>query len=234
MKKTFLAKKIKILLADNKTLLGFFFLWFLAGFSVYFFILKLTFPEALMASFFFKRVDHDFSHAYMMWSQGIIFGVIFTFILQNVVSKYNPERGCRMIAKEMCNHIIVVGYSHLGERLVSYFRANKIPYCLIEKDKEAIDELLRDGEAIVVDNAKELDALKDAGIEKAKAVIVASNNLETALIVTKRARQYNAACQIITRCFDDQFSEIIESLGANEVISSSKNAFEDLVKMLKL
>lgn len=186
MNNTILLKKAKIIIKDSKALLFILFLWFLGGFLVYFFILKLEFLEALKASLFFKRIECDFSSAYGMWSQGVVFGVIFTFLFQNIIDKYNPERGCRMIAKEMQNHIVVIGYSHLGERLVNYLRQNKIPYCLIEKDKDRIDELLRLGEPIVVDNAKELDALKDANIANAKAIIIASNNLETALIVTKK------------------------------------------------
>lgn len=232
MNKSLVFKKFKIIIKDSKVILSILFLWFLGGFLVYFFILKLSILEALKASLFFKQIETDFSSAYGMWSQGIVFGVIFTFLFQNIIEKYNPERGCRMMAKEMQNHIIVIGYTHLGERLVNYFRQNKIPYCLIEKDKEKIDEILREGEPIVVDNAKELDALEDANINSAKAVVIASNNLETALIVTKRAREYNKNCLIVARCFHDEFTEIIESLGANEVISSSKNAFEDIVKKL--
>lgn len=139
-----------------------------------------------------------------------------------------------MIANQMRNHMVVIGYTHLGERLVTYFREKKVPYCLIEKDKEKVDELLRLGEPVIVDDAREMDALTDANIHNAKVVILASNNLETTLIVTKRARQSNKDCCIITRCFRDEFAEIIESLGANEVISSSKNAFDNIVEKLKL
>jgi hypothetical protein len=234
MNKRFLLKKTKIILRDNKTLLFFLFFWFLGGFLVYFFVLKLDFSQALRASFFFKRVDNDFSSAYGMWSQAIVFGVIFSFLMQNIFAKYNPERGCRMMAKELEGHIIVIGFSHFGERLVNYFKENKIPYCLIEKNRDKIDELLCQGEPVIIDDAKEADALIDANISKAKAVIIASNNLETALIVTKRARDCNKDCQIITRCFQDEFAEIIESLGASEVISSSKNAFEDTLKKVKI
>jgi len=234
MNKNFIFKKAKIIIKDSKLLLFLLFFWFLGGFLIYFLVFKLNFCEAFKACFFFKHMETDFSSAYSMWSQGLVFGVIFTFLFQNIIEKYNPERGCRMIAKEMQNHFIVVGYTHLGERLINYFRQNEIPFCLIEKDKDKIDELLRQGEPIIVDNAKELDALEDANITNAKAVIVASNNLETALIVTKRSREYNKNCLIVTRCFQDEFVEIIESLGANEIISSSKNAFEDIIEKLKV
>lgn len=234
MNNTLLLKKAKIIIKDSKLLLFILFLWFLGGFLVYFFILRLEFLEALKAGLFLERIEGDFSSAYGMWSQGVVFGVIFTFLFRNIIDKYNPERGCRMIAKEMQNHILVIGYSHLGARLVNYLRQNKIPYCLVEKNKDRVDELLREGEPIIVDNARELDVLKDANITNAKAVIVASNDLETALVVTKRSREYNKNCLILTRCFQDEFVEVIESLGANYVISSSKNAFEDIIEKLKV
>jgi hypothetical protein len=227
-------KRIKIIFKDSRLILLVLVFWFSGGFLVYSLVYKLSIFEAFKASIFFKHIENDFSVAYLMWSQGIIFSVMFAFLLQNVMEKYNPERGCRMIAKETQGHIVVVGYSHLGERLVSHFRKNKIPYCLIEKNKDCVDMLLREGEPVVVDDAKGFDALVDANIDKAKAVIIASNNLETALLVTKRARDLNKNCPIATRCFQDEFGEIIETLGANEVISSSKNAFDDIVAKLRI
>ena len=234
MNKRFIIKKTKVVWRDNKALLIFLFSWFLGGFLMYFYVLKLDLSEALRASFFFKVIENDFSSAYGIWSQAIIFGVVFSFLTQNIFSKYNPERGCRMMAQELQDHIVVIGFSHFGERLVNHFIEKKIPYCLIEKNRDKVDELLNRGEAIIIDDARESDALRDASICRAKAVIIASNNLETALIVTKRARDCNKDCQIITRCFQDEFAEIIESLGASEVISSSKNAFEDTVKNIKI
>jgi hypothetical protein len=227
-------KKAKIVVTDNKGPLLVLCVWFLGGFLVYFLGFRQGIWEAVKSSFFFKYSGNDFSVAYVTWSQGIVFGVIFSLLVQNTFAKYIPERSCRMIAKEMRGHILIIGYTHLGERLVSYFREKKMPYCLIEKDKEKVDELLRLGEPVIVDNAKEMDALTDANISNAKVVILASNNLETTLIVTKRARQFNKNCCIITRCFQDEFTEIIESLGANEVISSSKNAFDNIIEKLKL
>jgi hypothetical protein len=199
MNRQLLSKRAVIILKDNKFLFLFLVAWFLGGFLIYYCLLKCGPMESLMASFFLKNVEHDFSTGYSMWSQGIIFGAIFSLLFQNIVEKYNPERGCRMIASEMKNHIVVIGYTHLGERLITHFREQKIPYCLIEKDKERLDELLRRGEPVVVDNAKDMDALTAASVGSAKIVILASNNLETALIVTKRARQINKDCR--TRLF---------------------------------
>ena len=137
-----------------------------------------------------------------------------------------------MLAGEIKNHVIVVGYTHLGARIVQHLRDAHAEYVLIDQDPTAVDDLVRAGEPVIVDNAKQDSTLIDAGVIYAKTVIVATNNVETALLVTKKAREKNPAAHIIVRCYVDDFAEILETLGANEVISSSKSAFEGIAPRL--
>jgi Trk K+ transport system NAD-binding subunit len=99
---------------------------------------------------------------------------------------------------------------------------------LIDRDPVAVDDLVRAGEPVVVDDAKQESTLLDAGVDRANLVVITSNNIETALLVTKRARERNKKAAIVVRCYLDEFTEILESLGANEVISSSKSAFNEI------
>jgi len=64
---------------------------------------------------------------------------------------------------------------------------------LVDQDPAVVDDLLRIGEPVVVDNAK---------------------------------------AHIIVRRYVDDFAEILETLGANEVISSSKSAFDGIALRL--
>jgi len=137
-----------------------------------------------------------------------------------------------MLASEMKEHVIVVGHGHLGARLVTHLRRNSQPYVLIEKNPMAVDDLIRAGEAVVVDDAKQESALVDAGVERAHLIVITANNIETALLVTKRARDRNKKTTIVVRCYLDEFTEILESLGANEVISSSKSAFNEIASRI--
>lgn len=91
-----------------------------------------------------------------------------------------------------------------------------------------MDDLIRDGEPVIVDNTKQESTLADTGIAHAKIVVLATNNVVTALLVTKREREANKAVHIIVRCYVEDFTEILETLGANEVISSSQSAFEGI------
>jgi Trk K+ transport system NAD-binding subunit len=62
---------------------------------------------------------------------------------------------------------------------------------LIESDSAVVDHLLRAGEPVVVDDARQESTLMDAGVERANLVVVTANNIETALLVTKRVRDRN-------------------------------------------
>jgi Trk K+ transport system NAD-binding subunit len=137
-----------------------------------------------------------------------------------------------MLAGELRNHVIVVGYTHLGARIVEHLRDAGLAYVLVDRDPAVVDDLVRLGEPVVVDNAKQDSTLVDAGIQHPRTVVVATNNVETALLVTKKGREKNANAHIIVRCYMDDFAEILATLGANEVISSSKSAFEGIAPRL--
>ncbi|MBI2495841.1 MAG: NAD-binding protein [Candidatus Omnitrophica bacterium] len=230
--------RLRVFVRQNRVILGFFVLWFLFGFVAFAYGFKLSPIDALLSAFYLRVHEGDpsvhFAFAYSMWGQGIVFGVIFGLLVQNALDRYNPERGCRLMAQLMRNHIVVIGYSRLGDRLVQYFRREGVPYVLIEKDGDKVDELLREHEPVIVDDAREQDALEDANVGEAHIVIIASSNIETALLVTKRVRDMNKRCPLIVRCYYDDLAEVLEVLGATQVISDAKTAFEELMGHLSL
>jgi hypothetical protein len=207
-------------------------LWFALGTVVFHLWEHLPLGESFLNAIYFRSRPDSFWVLYSFWGQCVLFGIIISIFLLEAFERYNPQEGCRMLAKEMQNHVIIVGYTHLGMRIVEHLRRWKQPYVLIDKDAAAVDDLIRDGEPIIVDDARQESSLSDAGIEHAKLLIVTSNNIETALLVTKRARDRNKKTHIIVRCYLDEFTEILESLGANEVISSSKSAFSGISSRL--
>ena len=227
---------LRVLIQENRFLLGVLGCWFLVGFLLFYYQFHLSAGESLLSAFYLRFHQDDpsahFAFGYVTWGQAIILGVVLGLVVQKALDRQNPERRCRLMAQMLKNHVVVIGYSHLGSRLVQHFLKEGIPFALIERDREKIDELLRANEAVVVDDAREQDALHDANVREARAVIVASNNLETALLVTKKVRDVNKECPLLVRCFHDELAEVLEALGATQVVSSSKIAFEEIVAHL--
>lgn len=206
--------------------------WFAFGTLLFWQRARLPLGEAVLNAMYLARTENTLWDIYSFWGQCVLFGIVISVFLLQAVQSYNPQEGARMLAREMDNHVIVVGYSHLGSLIVRHFQDRKRPFVLIEKDSTLVDELLRAGEPVIVDNAREISTLEDAGVARATLIVVAANDIETALLVTKRARDRNKAARIIVRCYLDEFTEILEGLGANEIISSSKSAFDELAPRL--
>jgi hypothetical protein len=202
--------------------------WFLLGVLLFRYAEGLPFRDALWSAVYLEKSPGAIWDLYSFWGQCVLFGIVISIFFLQALQRYNPQEGCRMLAREIREHVIVVGYTHLGARIVEHLRTRQTPYVLIDQDAAVVDDLVRDGEPVIVDNAKQESTLADAGIAHAKTVVVATNNVETALLVTKRAREANKTAHIIVRCYVDDFTEILETLGANEVISSSKSAFEGI------
>ena len=207
--------------------------WFAFGTFAFYRWEKVSLRQAILDALYLGHHPGSFQELYSFWGQCVLFGIVISIFLLQALQQYNPQEGCRMLAKEIKNHTIIIGYTHFGARIVEYLRRNNRPYVLIEKDPTAVDDLVRDGAPVIVDNAKEENTLEEAGIQVANLVVVASNNVETALLVTKKARERNKKAVVIVRCFQDEFAEILESLGANQVISSSKSAFEEIAQHLR-
>ncbi|MGB4784304.1 MAG: NAD(P)-binding protein [Candidatus Acidiferrum sp.] len=203
-------------------------LWFALGTIAFYYSEHLPLREAFLNAIYFRVRPGSLWTLYSFWGQCVLFGIVISIFILQALQRYNPQEGCRMLASEMKDHVIVVGHSHLGARLVAHLRQSARAYVLIDKDPAAVDDLVRAGEPVVVDDAKQESTLLDAGVDRANLVVITSNNIETALLVTKRARERNKKAAIVVRCYLDEFTEILESLGANEVISSSKSAFNEI------
>jgi len=202
--------------------------WFAFGTAAFHYLDGLPVSRALAVALYVGYTPSPLWELYSFWGQCVLFGIVISVFLLQAVQQYNPQEACRMLAKEMKDHAIVVGYTHLGERIVEYLRETKRPYVLIDRDPTAVDDLVREGEPVIVDNAREASTLEDAGIARARLLVLASNNIETALLVTRLARARNPHARIIVRCYQDEFVDLLASLGATEVISSSKSAFREI------
>jgi len=203
-------------------------LWFAFGTLAFRVVEGPPWRAALLSAFYLGRQRSWFWDLYSFWGQCVLFGIVVSIFLLQAVQQYNPQEACRMVAREMRDHVVVVGHTHLGARVVEHLRQKGRPFVVIERDASTVDHLLRAGEPVIVDNAKETTTLEEAGVRHAKAVIITSDNVETALLVTKRVRERNSEARIIVRCFQDDFAEILESLGATQVISTSRSAFEEI------
>ncbi|MHA1229408.1 MAG: hypothetical protein ACTSPQ_02055 [Candidatus Helarchaeota archaeon] len=111
--------KIKILLKQNSLVLSIFLLWFIINYFV-FYTLTNDLITSLLIIFYFIQYSGQYGSFYPVISEFVIFGVIFSVITTGFYRKYNPEQTSLALARFRKNHVVIIGYSHLGIRIKNY------------------------------------------------------------------------------------------------------------------
>jgi hypothetical protein len=129
-----------------------------------------------------------------------------------------------VMASTFRDHIIVCGLGHLGFRLLGQLRARDQDLVVIERDPACafLGRARDDGAAVLVRDMRDDQALRDAGIEHARVIVVASNDDLANIEVALDARRMNPQIRILLRLFDQRIADKFKDLGIiDEAFSSA-------------
>ncbi|MFX1276730.1 MAG: NAD-binding protein [Promethearchaeota archaeon] len=174
--------------------------------------------------FYLDRLDTEFGRFYATFSEFIIFGLIFSSITVELFRKYNPAMTSREISKKIEDHVVIIGYNHIGQRIREYFQNKGIDVVVIDKDENKVHDLIEKEEPVVLDDALTIETLYEASVDKARAIYVMSDDLELQLVVNAYIRDINKNCIIIDRIFEDDIGELIKTTYNTKIISTSRFA----------
>lgn len=150
--------------------------------------------------------------------------------------KEGEKEWMKVMASTYRDHIVLCGLGHLGFRVLGQLLAANIPVVAIEKDSGGrfLDEARRTGVPILVRDMKDDQALVDAGIEHARAIVIATNDDMANLEVALDSRRMNPKIRIIMRQFDQQIADKLrEAKLIDEAFSSAALAAPAVADMAK-
>ncbi len=118
--------------------------------------------------------------------------------------RHGEKEWSRIMASTVRDHVVLCGVGHLGYRVLEQLVELGETVVAIEKDPENrfLEEAKVKGVTVLVADAKSDPILKQAGIERARAVIIATNDIMANLEVAVDARRMNPQIRIITRMYD--------------------------------
>ena len=94
---------------------------------------------------------------------------------------------------------VVVGYGPVGKTLVGLLRENKLNPAVIELNLQTVRELADEGIWAVYGDAASREALVQAGVERAVALILSSADARGSMETIRLARELNPQVKIIAR-----------------------------------
>ncbi|MDD2697212.1 MAG: cation:proton antiporter [Arcobacteraceae bacterium] len=137
----------------------------------------------------------------------IISMVITPFLLKNIEHISNKLLKRTDIKSEVLNvdkhslqnHIIVCGYGSFGKQILLNLKKQNIEHITIIDNYEFFENALSHGEKVLFGNPVQKHILQEAGIAKAKAVIIALHDIESIELLSHTIKELNSQVKILAK-----------------------------------
>jgi len=125
------------------------------------------------------------------------------------------------------DHYVICGYGVKGRAAVRALRDDGVPIgslVIIEPNPVVADEASRDGYTVIVGDSTRRVTLREAHTERARAIIVATDRDDSAVLTTLTARELAPQASIVAAVREDENRHLLEQSGATSVVTSSETA----------
>jgi monovalent cation:H+ antiporter-2, CPA2 family len=118
----------------------------------------------------------------------------------------------------MEQHVILCGYGRTGRQIGEFLGAEKIPFLALDVSPQQTRHPVPEGGRVVFGNPDRPEVLKAAGLERARAVVIAFLDVHAAERVLRLVRQVRPDIPVVIRAPDDSAIPRLKRAGATEVI----------------
>ncbi len=182
---------------------------------------------------------HDLNGATRIWTIFVIFfgvtgfAVIATQFAQEIadLKRYRRKRMENSI-KKMSDHYIVCGFGRMGEVICDELFQKKQNFVVIEQRNMNIEILERKKYVYMAGDATNENVLMNAGLERAKGIVVVLGSDPDNLFVTMTARTLNLQAFILARCSTIGSNQKFKRAGADRVVNPYVAGGHKMAEML--
>jgi len=222
--------RARLLIRQNRVALGLLVAWFGASF---FGLVAIghTAKEAAQIVAFARTDPSPWGTFYKNFTDMVVFGALVGVLVSEAGRKYKPEETARLFASRARGHVVLVGYTHLAERMRELLVANGVQVVVVEADRAKVDALVRAEEPVVLASGRDPSDLEAAGVAHAKMVVLAMEEIDTAAVVASHVRHQNRECELLVRCYDDDVGAVLAKTYAARIVSTSRLAAQHVAAL---
>ncbi|MGB3438788.1 MAG: potassium channel family protein [Actinophytocola sp.] len=125
------------------------------------------------------------------------------------------------------DHVVVVGYGTKGRSAVRSVLSDGVEpdqIVVVDTDHAMLEAASALGLVTVHGSGTRSDVLRVAGVPRARAIVVAANRDDSAVLVTLTARELAPKAQIVAAVREAENVHLLRQSGANQVVVSSETA----------
>jgi len=132
--------------------------------------------------------------------------------------EYLWRRRMQKKIRDLKNHTVVCGFGRMGKEICNVLSSHDTPFVVIERDSDAINDLIEKEYAYIEGDAIDDEVLIRAEIKKATSLIaVLSSDAENVFVVLS-ARDLKPELNILARAESEASEKKLVKAGANKVI----------------
>ncbi|WP_445634967.1 Potassium channel protein [Nostoc sp. DSM 114161] len=125
----------------------------------------------------------------------------------------------RRLMESLSEHYIICGFSRTGRQIAKEFRAEGVPFVVIDSELESVQRAQSEGYTVYQGDATLDDTLLKVGIERAICLVAALPSDAENLYTVLSAKTLNPDIRAIARASTEEALQKLQRGGADEVIS---------------
>jgi voltage-gated potassium channel len=162
----------------------------------------------------------------------VVASIIVEAITRGVVGGAFAEKRRRRTIDGMRDHFIICGYGRVGRRVASEFREGGVEFVVVDHQDEAAALARETGDLFVGGSATNDDTLREAGLDRARGLVVSSDSDTDNLYVTLSARAARPDLLIVARASNGDAATKLGLAGADRVIQPYAAAGREMAKLV--
>ena len=129
----------------------------------------------------------------------------------------------------LSHHVIVCGYSLLGQKIVKQLKKKGIMYVAIEHDRAHVQTGIDRHDSVMFGNAASKHVLESLGVKDCMAVIVAIDNDEKVRLICETIKSINSNISIVVKISHPEQIEDLHDLEITDYINENESVAKLLV-----
>ena len=147
------------------------------------------------------------------------FTLLATVVVEGGLPKRMEQRRRTHMLEDLHDHFIVCGYGRIGRIVARQLLKQSIPFVVIDRSPEAVQEALQEGALAVEADASREDVLRRAGLDRARGLIAAVGTDAENVYAVLTARVMRPDLFIVGRAETDDAKTKLTRAGADRVVS---------------
>src|SRR4051794_18345695 len=141
------------------------------------------------------------------------------------------ERRARRMTERLTDHFIVCGFGRVGRQVASDLRAAGAPYVVIDEDPANREAAYAPGVRFITARPSDDEALRDAGIARARAIVACVDSDAENIFIALTARELRPDIAIVGRASREENEKKLRRAGADRIISPYKASGAEMARL---